>query len=368
MTNKLFSSVIGLLAEIFVILNFVFVVNAQTQERGAQRNCTGAGCAAMSKAELFIKTFASSGSSKGLRTSQLEQEEQVRLAFYGIDATRVEVEAGRLTEQEGTFIIDGHEQVIRNYIQDKAGEAKVSAATGQVSDIPAINKSMGKLLSVARQDALMGREELAQRAQAEMVTVLTTFSQEFANTCQQQTFPVETAIVLERQNELMGTGISLKHCMNRKFWAELSNQGVQYRFETCSDLMHFPKKWELKISGRVAGEGTGENGWWEASFLWKGIKTTMGGEMEIFNTEIEVQEEFVKIPNDAGPNARPNGWASAPVPNPPARPNKVQVWKMRIAPLHLIGNRAIAGNYTEGPVEAEVRREDKPCTDVTDDS
>lgn len=361
MRNRFFSSVIGLLAEVFVVLISVLIVNAQAQEQQATRTCRGSGCAAISRAELFIKTFASSGNSKGLRTSQLEQEEQVRLAFYGIDATRVEIEAGRLTEQEGNFIIDGHEQVIRNYIHDKASEAKVRAATGQVSDIPVISKSIGKLLSVARQDALMGREDLAQRAQAEMVMVLTTFSQEFANTCQQQSFPVETALGLERQNELMGTGISLTHCMSRKVSAELSGQGIQYRFETCSDLSHFPEKWELKISGRIVGEGKGELGFWDANFLWKGIKTEMGGEMEIFTGEIEIQEESVKIPDDAGPNAKPNGWASAPVPNPPARPKKVQVLKMRIAPLHLVGDRAIHGNYTEGWLEAEVKREDKPC-------
>ena len=360
MPNKFFSPVLGLLARVFVILNFVLMLNAQTQEQRATSTCRGSGCAAMSRAELFIKTFASSGNSKGLRTSQLEQEEQVKLAFYGIDATRVEVEAGRLTEQEGNFIIDGHEQVIRDYLHDKASEAKVRAASGQVSDIPTISKSLGKLLSVARQDALSGREELAWQAQAEMVTVLTTFSQEFANTCQKQNYPVEVALGFERQNELMGTGISLEHCISRKASAELGSQGVQYRFETCSNLSGF-ETWKLKISGHIVGEGKGEAGVWEAKFLWNGIKSEMGGDMEIFHEEIEVEEETVKVPDDAGPNAKPNGFAPAPIPKTPPNKKRIQILKMRIAPLRLIGSRAIHGNNTEGWVEAEIKREDKPC-------
>lgn len=358
MMNKFFSSVLG---KVFFILNLFLITNAQTQEPQATQTCTGAGCAAMSRAELFIKTF---GGSKGLRTSQLEQEEQVRLAFYGIDATRVEVEAGRLTKEEGEFIIDGHEQVIRDYVHDKGNEAKITAASGQISDIPTINRTMGKLLSVARQDALMGHEELAQRAQAEMVTTLTTFSQKFSDTCQEQKYSVETALALERQNALMGTGISLEHCQRRKASVELTSQGVRYQFETCNDLFHFTKKWDLKLSGRVVGEGKGESGSWEAKFLWKGIKTEMGGEMDIFDEEVEVQDESVNIPDDRGPHGKPNGWVSAPVPNLPPRQKKIQVLKMRIAPLFLIGDRAIQGNHTEGWIEAEIKRDD-PCNPVT---
>ena len=348
-----------------VIISFVLAGSAQTQEQQANCNCSEKDCKKISRAELFIKGFASSGNSKGLRTSQLEMEEQVKNAFWQIDSTRRQVEAGKLTKEFGNLVIDGFEKQIRNYIHDKASEAKVRAATGQASDIPAISKSLGGLLSVARQDAYLGREEVALQAQQRAVETLVTFSQEFAKTCQKQNFPVETALGLERQNQLWGTDISLEHCMNRKVSAELSSQGVQYHFETCNDLSPSPKKWKLKISGRVAGEGKGDEGFWDAKFLWKGIKTEMGGEMEIFSKEIEVEEESVKIPDDAGPNAKPNGCASAPTPKPPPQTKKVQVLKMRIAPLHLIGDRAISGNYTEGQVEAEVKREDIPCDPAT---
>jgi hypothetical protein len=36
--------------------------------------------------------------------------EQVRLAFYGIDATRIEVESGRMPAAEGERIIDSFER------------------------------------------------------------------------------------------------------------------------------------------------------------------------------------------------------------------------------------------------------------------
>jgi hypothetical protein len=338
---------------------------SQTEDKPAYSPCSGPQCKGVSKADLFIRAFSSSGGSKSLRTSQLEQEEQVRLAFYGIDATRAEVSAGRLSEKDGQFIIDGHERVIRNYIHDKTNDAKIAAAAGQVSDIPGIRTGLGKLLSVARQDALMGREELAQAAQQSMVTVLRTFSEAFASTCQKQTFPLETAVELDRQISLMGLDINIDHCMTREFTSDFSRQGVQYHFETCSDSTHLPEKWKLKLSGRVAGEGKGEKGFWTAKFLWKGIKTEMGGEMEINLDEVTVDEEPAKVPNDAGPKARPNNWPSAPVPPPLPKMRKIQVVTMQVAPLLLIGDRAITGNDTDNSLSTEVKRKDQPCSPVT---
>lgn len=359
-------------ARLFVLVagiaSFASLATAQTPDEQAASTCAGVGCSALSRADLFIKTFASSGGSRGLRTSQLEQEEQVRLAFYGMDATRLEIAAGRLTEQEGNFIIDGHERVIRNYVQDKANEAAVRAATGQASDIPAITKSLSGLLSVARQDALVGREELAERAQAQMVRVLTTFSQQFANTCEQQSFPVEVALALERQNELMGTGISLMHCTSRKISAELTSQGVSYQFESCSNLSNLTE-WDLRISGRVTGIGRISSGRWEANVIFQGYEQNPTGAVETTYDEIEEQEDSVAVPEDAGPNARANGRTSAPIPELTPRPRKKQIQKLRITTIILEGDRGFWG-WTARPApwhssahwaDAEVKREDKPC-------
>lgn len=359
-------------AVVTVISGYILTGHAQTSDPRAARLCTGLGCNAMSRAEFFIKTFASSSGSRALRTSQLEQEEQVRLAFYGMDATRAEIEAGRLSEGEGNFIIDGHERVIRNYIHDKTNEAMVMAAGGQVSSIPAVRKSLSGLLSIARQDALMGHEELAQRAQAQMTQVLTTFSQQFANTCEQQSFPVEVAVELERQNELMGTGISLTHCMNRKYSADLSSQGIDYHFETCSGLAG-GGAWELKISGLAVGVGSVEEGslyWgassWTADVTWhdssSGFIGSAAGSLKFTKVEIiDEQEKSVAIPKDAGPNARPNGWPSAPIPEPTptwhSLTRKIQKIHTTTLDPHKDGYRS-----RQKWAEAEIKREDdRPC-------
>lgn len=89
--------------------------------------------------------------------------------------------------------------------------------------------------------------------------------------------------------------------------------------------------------------------------------------MEITEEEIEEKEESVKIPDDAGPNAKPNGWASASIPNPPPRLKKVKFLKLRISTIILTGERGYSG-WGHGPwAEAEIKREDdKPCSPVTE--
>src|SRR6185437_7663542 len=79
----------------------------------------------VSRADLFIATFGPSSNNQGLRTSRLEQEEQVKLAFYGIDATRARVAAGELSEADGSRITEGFESTIRNYVHDRSQDALI---------------------------------------------------------------------------------------------------------------------------------------------------------------------------------------------------------------------------------------------------
>ena len=367
--NKFFNFLLGFLCNGFVVLNFLLIVSAQAQEHQAtRRTCKGDGCGAISRAELFIKTFASSGNSKGLRTTNIKQEIEVEQAFYNIDALRLQIERGNMTEQRGNSAIDSAEGVIRWYVHNKTDDAMVSASSGRVSDIPAITKNLSGMLSVARQDALMGHEELAQEAQANMVKILTTFSQKFAETCEQQTFPVEVALGLERQNELMGTNISVMDCANRKYTAQFSDLGLKYRFETCrSPLQEDFTVWNETISGHV-GEGSegGDVNWEEKIVIDKDVEENI----KITEEEIEDNEETVKIPNDAGPNAKPNGWASAPIPNPPSRHlKKIRFMTMRKpVPLRDWKKDGFVPEWVaNGPwMEAEIKSEDKPCSPVTE--
>lgn len=353
------------------------VGNSQALDRSRAHGCTGVGCEALSRAELFMRAFASS-KSVALRTSVLEQDEQVRLAFYGIDATRVEVESGRLGQHEGDFIIDGHERVIRNYVHDKANDAIVSAGSGQVSDIPAVRSALGGLLGIARQDALLGREKEASNAQAQMVKALTTFSEAFARTCEKQTYPIEVALELERQNEILGTGVSVIHCANRKLRADLTSQGVEYGFQGCADSYGYAE-WTIRFSGRVTGSGQAINsgvGWsestttgrWEADIVYQGRQTMAVGDIEFSAEEIDEQDGAVLAPADAGPNAKLNGLPSAPVPER-ARWNAATLQSIRITTMLFAGSHGYWG-WTSTPapwgsgvqwVQAEIRREDMPC-------
>ncbi|HXG45555.1 MAG TPA: hypothetical protein VNJ71_12455 [Gemmatimonadales bacterium] len=84
--------------------------------------------AGSSHADLFIASFGPAGSEPALPTSELEMREQVRLAFYGIGATRIEVEKGRLSRAEGDRIIEGFQQTLRNYAHDHSNDALIMAA------------------------------------------------------------------------------------------------------------------------------------------------------------------------------------------------------------------------------------------------
>ena len=349
-----------------VMVAFTLKGSSQTPETQVTptHTCTGSGCENLSKADLFLKTFAPKGKLKGFTISQIEGEERVKLAFYAIDFMRKEIAAGKYTETRGKEIIDGYKDIIRNFIDDQASEALPRAMQGQVSDMPLIAKALVKLLSVARHDSLKGHEESAQHAMKQVMNVLNTFSTAFKQTCEQQSYPIEVALGLERQNELLGTEIDLLPCAKRKFSADLSSQGVNYHFETCSDLSP-TVEWDLKISGLVDGKGGGSNYAWYADVTYHGIKNHPTGRVEFKREIIDIKEESILLPDDVGPNAEPNGWISAPIPspNPVKDPRKLELQKIRITTIVLTGDRGFQG-FT-GPLkqwaEAEIKYDDKPC-------
>lgn len=331
--------------------------------------------AGVSRAELFIASLGPAGGEPALRTSDLAMREQVRLAFYGIDATRLQVERGQLSAEEGERIVDGFKQTLRNFVHDQSNDALVLASTGQASDIPNIARSLGGLMSVARQDALLGREEVAMEAQTKMVNVLRTYSQRFAATCDQQTFPVEIALGLARQNELLGTGIDVSHCAKRRLTATIEHTRVTYRFENCS--IDGGGNWKVTLSGFLSGEGEADDVYVERdggrgeglSIVTTRVEgpTLHGrydGVMDNWNLSLELHmtgrpedpPPVAAIPNDAGPNARPNGWPQAPVPEV-SLPKAVKVGTLRTRAIRVIGDGYLGTDWVEGPV----RLEERPC-------
>ncbi len=342
-----------------IILTLVSPLSAQSAPKGVSRG------------DLFIQSFGPSPSSTGLRASRLEQEEQVRLAFYGIDATRVQMEVGSVTEEDGNRYIDGFEQTIRNYTDDRSKEGNIVAAAGQVSDMPAISRQLTGLIGIARQDALLGREELAQEAQARMVNILVTFSQKFAETCDKQDFPPEVALAIERQNQMLGTGISVYHCANRKLTADISKNGVNFHFETCTFLGS--DAWKLTLAGLVAGEGEGDTMWdpthtagingsgqWSATVRYKNQSFEPFGEMMLVKQEVPAKNTPVAAPNDAGPNAKPNGWPKQPVPEASSvLPEKVIIEKLRITTIKV--TKDYYAGWADDWAEGEIKHENKAC-------
>jgi len=353
---------------VLLLSSFAPVAGAQGPPAALQR--TG-----LSHADLFIASFGPAGGDRGLRTGELEMREQVRLAFYGIDATRLEVERGRLTEEEGQRIIDTYEDTLRNFVHDQSNEAWILAGSGQASDIPRIARSLGGLLGVARQDALMGREDVAMEAQAKMIHVLRTFSQRFADTCDQQTFKAEVALAIERQNQMLGTGIDVTHCAERRLTATLEHRRVRYDWENCS--IDGGGDWKVKLSGflsgegRVTGVGIGRDGRAEDLLevttrvegpsirgRHKGIEDhwTLGFELRVTGRKEEPASPPA-APDDAGPNARPNHWPRASVPAVSV-PESFAVGTLRMEAIHVVGD----GYFPEPDwVESQIVQEERPC-------
>lgn len=329
----------------------------------------------VSHAELFIASFGPAGGEKALRTSELAMREQVRLAFYGIDATRLEVQRGRISAEEGEATIGSFQQTLRNFVHDHSNDALVAASAGQASDIPAIATLLGALLGVARQDALMGRDEVAVEAQGKMMNVLRTFSERFAATCDQQIFPAEVALGLARQNELLGTGIDVTHCARRRLSATITHRLVRYRWENCS--IDGGGKWTITLAGFLSGEGSDNEVYVEGDGHGEGLfrvttrvegptrhgrydgvtdDWSLGLELRITGRS-EAPASAATVPNDAGPNARPNGRLPAPVPRIRDLPRPVTVGTLRAEVIHVIWDGYMGTDWVESPIHLEER----PC-------
>jgi hypothetical protein len=132
----------------------------------------------------------------------------VKLAFYGIDATRVAVEAGRITPEEGSSSRTDIGRSFETTSTTSGPRLKLLATSGRASDVPALNKLLSAVLAVARQDGLVGREELAAKAMETMTYALNTFSQQFAATCAEQS--------LDSGSPSSITAGSIRHCSSRE--------------------------------------------------------------------------------------------------------------------------------------------------------
>jgi hypothetical protein len=190
---------------------------------------------------------------RSLRMRSLElQAEQVRLAFYGISSTCAQYLAGTMPRQDADLALHGFEQTIANFLHDLGNDAVAVAGSGQVADMEAVRRTMTDIGAAGRQAALLGEEVLADQARQKLVDALVSFSSAFAEACYGQTFDPRIPIALQRQNDLLGTGIDVTPCANRKFTAEGKGADILWRFKHCGRGIGV---WKIATEGPLRGGG-----------------------------------------------------------------------------------------------------------------
>jgi hypothetical protein len=211
------------------------------------------------RAEEFVrdklKAFVPSAE-QALRMRSLEAEaEQVKLAFYGLSTTCAQYLRGTMERDVADNSLHGYEQTIANFLHDVGSDAVVVASRAQVADLDVIRKSLTEIGATGRQAALLGEDGLAEEARKQMVEALVHFSGAFVDeTCWDQEFDDQLPFSINRQNEMMGTGIDVRPCAQRRFKAVVP----PLVFESCTvrGVGQWRVLWPMpRASG---GRGSGE--------------------------------------------------------------------------------------------------------------
>jgi len=195
---------------------------------------------------------------EALRMLRVENEaEHVKLAFFSITTTCEKFRNGTLSREDADLTLSGDEQRIADFLHELDNQAKVLAATAQVADLEKIRASLTTTGAVGRQAALLGEDALAEAARKQMVQTLVTFSDAFVDrTCWDQVFDDALPFNIHRQNEMMGTGIDVRPCAQRRFKAFVS----PLSFESCTirGVGEWRVIWEMNAPGASGGRGSGK--------------------------------------------------------------------------------------------------------------
>jgi hypothetical protein len=243
-------------------------------------------------------------------------------------------------------------------------QSKALARRGQITDLPELQAVIGDLLGVSRQDQFFGRNAEAMALWHATVDLQTSFATGFLETCEKQTFDVDFALGIERQNQLLGNNIDVTPCAWRKFTGDIESQGVHYHFETCT--LYGNEAWDLQISGAVTGEGFGTpmvdgEGSWAAETVFRGQNDSLSGSLRVIHETRDKPSPAPKVPNDASPAASP-GTATAGAAGPTA-PRKVVVHKLEMRPILLVDGRGYYGNFFYGKwLDTILKMSGSPCT------
>ena len=150
---------------------------------------------------------------------------------------------------------------------------------------------------------------------------------------------------------------------------------MTYRWENCS--IDGGGVWKVTLSGFLSGQGesdpvgVGRDGRGEGNVelttrvegpaihgRYDGVTDdwTLALELRVTGRS-ETPGSTAAVPNDAGPNARPNGWPQAPVPEVGPQPMSFEVGTLRMQAINVIGDGYIGTDWVEGPIHLEER----PC-------
>jgi hypothetical protein len=222
-----------------------------------------------------------------MRTLKLEAE-QVKLAYYGISSTCEQFLAGKLAKDDADRSLSGFEQTISDFLHDLGNEALSLASRGQVSDINAIRETMTDIAGAGRQAALLGEDALAEESRKKLVDALVSFSKTFVEqSCWDQSFDDELPYSIQRQNVILGTGIDVIPCAQRRFNAQ---SGV-LTFASCTvrGVGDWRVLWNMAAPGTTGGRGSGEmkpdkdraEGDYEVKWGANGVEYRAKGKMEL---------------------------------------------------------------------------------------
>jgi hypothetical protein len=234
------------------LLNFV-----QDERQRIQPAADMARKAQVTSAGTFNKVggaAAESLVSAGLSIMQRQLESDDK--FIALARSRMETIRENCTNEEDTKKMADIERRLSeaNAVVDQAAkEAEATAASGQFSDQNKIANLLTKVILVARANSLLGNVETGNKQTDAAIHVFKTFIKSVSQTCSDQSFRLEEVYGLERQNELLPTGVDLSACMNRLFEASgLTNELLPYRLRHCGPRLE--GTWKMQVTrGQIGG-------------------------------------------------------------------------------------------------------------------
>jgi len=249
----------------FLILTFCSLAPAAAQKSMAMRlDCRAADpttAAAQRRAEDWVRTRLKPfdpSPEQALRMLRLQEDvEQLRLAFGSIASTCAQYRAGTIQRDLADESLSGFEQTIADFQHELDNQMVVVSAMARVADIDGLRQHMTETAGIGRQAALLGEDAIAEASRKQMVETLVRFSGSFVDkTCWDQVFDDELPFSLGRQNDMLGTGIDVHPCAQRRFRASVP----PLTFESCTirGVGEWRVTWDMSAPGATGGKGEGK--------------------------------------------------------------------------------------------------------------